>query len=136
MRALILAFGLLVVGCNEPWDPVGTYEMAQIWGAGDCNLSTPRLILLTVTTRPDGSFLVETDLDGDVEGRVLRINDEECRLEFQVEEPPGLGLSFTGRTVLLYNIIEDGRDVEGDGLLTVGSPDNCTQVFSVEGDRR
>ena len=135
LRWLIIG-AFLCSGCGgEPWSPLGTFELVMVWRGGNCNQLTPRAITLTVSAKGDSEsdfFLAVSELGAEVEGNVLLTNDD-CTMSFSLIEPNGTGIGFLGTAVSMFNITEIDGDIEGAGMLSVGSPDNCSQVFTVEG---
>ena len=134
-RWLIVFLLLFGSGCgSEPWSPLGTYEMILIWRGGTCNLQQPRIVNITVLSNGDDEFFLDADPGAETMGEIFPGNGD-CLLSFAVAEPDGIGLGFLGTAVTTYNITERDGDLEGAGMISVSSPDNCQQVFSVEGSK-
>ena len=108
--------------------------MVLIWQSGTCLLQVPRLVTFTVTANPDDDSQFALSIDGgaEIEGTVVL---DQCILSFSITEPDGIGLGFLGTARSDYNISERNNDLEGSGMITVGSPENCGQIFSVEGNK-
>lgn len=135
----VVTFCVGIFGCGntEPWSPVGTYEMIKVWGSGTCFLTTPRRLLLTI--RPvDGEKEFEVtidDSDAETELTILQSSDD-CTLSLAMTESPNTGIPTLGDKLYVFTVVETDGDLEGSGMLVVGSPDSCSQTFTVEGSKQ
>ena len=139
MRTVVVALALtfFLLACSDPWSPLGTYNVIQVWKQGNCNLEMPRVVTLTVSLDPgEGSpYLLMADLGVEVEG-VVSDSSDECTISFSAVEPMGTGLGFLGTALSIYNVFERDGDLSGSGTFTVGTPENCLQAFTVEGNKQ
>ncbi len=132
-----LCLGAIGCGSSDPWSPVGTYEMIKVWGGGTCFLTTPRRLILTVRAVDDGNDFELTidDSDADTDLTILQSSDD-CTLSLAMMEPPTTGIPFLGDKLFVFTVVETDGDLEGAGMLVVGPPDDCSQIFTVEGSKQ
>ena len=136
MHRILCMIVLCSLGCGEPWNPAGTYELIQVWQGGDCRLTVPRPITLTISPdreAPSGYTVGVTEPGVQLDAGELLAFDDRCEMNFTLSEPSGVGLPFIGNAFSLINITERDGDIQGNGSINVGSPDNCSQTFTVEG---
>ena len=138
MRTMIATTSLTFcfLACSDPWSPVGTYNVIQLWKQGNCNLLMPRDVTVTVSVDPSekSGYAISANIGTDLEGVILNTSND-CTLSFSIIEPQGTGLGFLGESLSIYSITERDGDLSGSGMFTVGSPENCVQAFTVEGDK-
>lgn len=137
-RGLVFSAFLLTMGCGDPWSPIGTYEVVQVWQSGTCFLFHPRVLNFAIRSVEDGASNFEVIVDNpdvDTETTVLQSNDN-CTLSFELTEPPNTGIPLLGIALTVYNIVETDGNLEGSGIMVVSSPDSCFQNFTVEGTKQ
>ena len=137
MRCPLLFCLAVLAGCggSDIWSPIGTYQIIQVWQNGTCSVVNPRLWNLSI--RSAGSDVpLQIKIDSPAEVENILLNEEECLINIEMIEPPGSGLPFQGTAVTMYNIVEVDGNLEGSGVMTVGSPDNCSQNFTIDGSKQ
>lgn len=138
MKTFTVAIMILILpfisACGgDTCDPTGNWETTATWGAGDCGIVDPAVVIFTVTDGPNG-IVLSSDADTS-SGRITDDNGE-CVLSATETTFDVFGDGTTSGTAS-YNLRSDidGR-ITGTGSVTLSGDLNCTQAFSLTGTKR